>query len=265
MGESWDRYVAGYHDANPGITEDLLAGARDAAGRSPYDWVVDAAPAGTGPVVDLACGSGPLGRLLAGAGDRAGAGVVGVDRSAGELARASGPRVRASATALPLAGGCGGAVVCSLALMLLAPLDATLAEVARVLAPGGTFVATVPTRSAGTGAFTAILRDLGQVGLAYPAALDDADLANRFSSAGLRLVGDDVEVFTRTVAGGDDAALVVRGFYSPGAGPDRLAAAVATLERAAPCEVGYRLRRLVARRERPPAEELGRIVSMWST
>ncbi|MDQ4089944.1 MAG: class I SAM-dependent methyltransferase, partial [Actinomycetota bacterium] len=60
MPEPWDSYLVTYHDTNPGITEDCLSEARDAAGRSPYDWLVDAVPAGAATVVDLACGSEPL-------------------------------------------------------------------------------------------------------------------------------------------------------------------------------------------------------------
>lgn len=240
MPEGWDDYVASYHDANPGITEDLLAGARDAAGRSPYDWVVDAVPAGATPVVDLACGSGPLAGLLGRAR------VVGVDRSAGELARAPGARVRADATALPLAGRSAGAVVSSMALMLLHPLETVLAEVARVLEPGGAFVATVPSR--GAAAFGEILRALGQVGVAYPEPLDRRGLAKRFSASGLTLVADETEDFNRTVAGPDDAAQIVRSFYAPRAGAGRVAAAIEQFQQAAPPEVAYGLRRLVARR-----------------
>ncbi|HVL05996.1 MAG TPA: class I SAM-dependent methyltransferase [Acidimicrobiales bacterium] len=105
----WERYVADYHDANPGTTEDLLAGARDRTGRSPYDWLLEAVPAGASAVVDLACGSGPLARRLAGGP------VVGVDQSAGELSRGTGLRVQARVPALPLASGCAGAVVTSMA------------------------------------------------------------------------------------------------------------------------------------------------------
>ena len=47
MPEEWARYVGEYHDANPGITESLLCDARDGAGRSPYDWLLAAVPAGT--------------------------------------------------------------------------------------------------------------------------------------------------------------------------------------------------------------------------
>lgn len=241
MPEEWMRYVGEYHDANPGITEDVLAGARDGADRSPYDWLVDAVPGSASTVIDLACGSGPLARRLAEAR------VVGVDRSAGELGRARGLRLQACATALPVASGCADAVVSSMALMLLHPLDAVLAEVARVLTGGGTFVATLPVRSKATPAFAAVLRDLGQVGVAYPEPLDKG-VALRFGAAGLQLESDETCVFTRPVRHADDAATVVRGFYAPGAGADRVAAAVATLAEAAPVDLGYRIRRLVARR-----------------
>lgn len=259
MPEGWHEYIAGYHDANPGITEDLLAGAHDGAGRSPYDWLVEAVPAGAGTVVDLACGSGPVGRRLAGA---AGVRVVGVDRSAGELARAGGLRARAEAAALPLAGGCAGAVAASMALMLLSPLEAVLAEVARVLAPGATFVATVPSRAttAATPAFTAVLRALGQAGVGYPEPLQ-ARVAERFGAAGLTLAADDSQVFSRPVTSAAGAALVVRSFYAPGAGAGQVAAAISTLEEAMPVTIDYRIRRLVARRSAAHATAGRRVVA----
>jgi len=241
MPEPWDSYLVTYHDDNPGITEDCLSNARDGAGRSPYDWLADAVPADASTVVDLACGSAPLAPLLAGAD------VIGVDQSAGELARARGPRVRALASAVPLAGECADVVMTSMALMLLQPLEAVLAEVARLLRPGGTFVATVPRRSAGSPVFAAILRDLDQVGLGYPEPLDD-DVAERFAASGLQLEADESAVFARTVRDPEDAAHVVRSFYAPGAGDRQLKAAVATLQRSTPVVVGYRIRRLVARR-----------------
>ena len=239
----WERYVAEYHDANPGITEDVLIDARDGAGRSPYDWLLEAVPAGASTVVDLACGSGPVARVLPGAR------VVGVDQSAAELARAAGLRVRARMPALPLAGGCAGAVVTSMALMLMHPLEAVLVEVARLLQPGGTFVATVPSRGPGTAPlFADLLRTLGQTGITYPEPLDDDGLAERFSTAGLMLLDDDTAVFVRPVARLEDAEQVVRSFYAPGAGSERLAAAVEKLREAAPVDIAYPIRRLVAAR-----------------
>lgn len=242
MPEPWASYVGEYHDANPGITESLLGDARDGPGRSPYDWLVEAVPAGAGTVVDLACGSGPLARHLHGVR------VVGIDQSAAELARAAGLRVQARAPALPLADGCAGAVVTSMALMLIHPLEAVLAEVARLLRPGGTFVATVPCRGEAGSAplFADLLRTLGQTGVTYPEPLDDGGLAERFAGAGLSLSGDETVVFVRPIACAEDAEQVVRSFYAPGAGPERVVAAVTKLRDAAPVEITYRIRRLVA-------------------
>lgn len=264
-GGGWDSYLAGYHDANPGITEDVLEHARDGDGRTPYDWVVDAVPAGASTVIDLACGSGPVGRLIAarpGDGRR----VVGIDRSAGELGRArraapSAPLLRASATALPIAGATADAVVVSMALMLL-PLEAVLAEAARLLRPRGTLAATVPSRSSAVAgeatarpsgsdgeAFVELLRALDQGDTAYPEHLAADSLGDRFRASGLTLVADEGRIFTRLVADPDDATLVVGAFYAPGTDRARVADAVAGLRRrvrTAPVRVGYPIRRLVA-------------------
>jgi SAM-dependent methyltransferase len=244
MPEEWAGYLGEYHDANPGITEALLCDARDGAGRSPYDWLVEAVPPGASTVVDLACGSGPLARRLG----RSGVRVVGVDQPAAELARGAGPRVQARVPALPLESGCAGAVVTSMALMLMRPLEAVLAEVARLLRPGGMFVATVPWRGEAGSAplFADLLRTLGQAGVAYPEPLDDDRLAERFTAAGLTLGSDEAAVFMRRVPGPEDAEQVVRSFYAPGAGDERVAAAVEKLRAAAPVDVAYRIRRLVA-------------------
>ncbi len=246
--DGWAAYVADYHDGRPGITEHVLADARDRDGRSPYDWLVEAVPSGSTTIVDLACGSGPVARLLPGAR------VVGVDQSAGELACAravapSGLLVQARATALPVADAAADAVVSSMALMLLTPLDAVLYEVRRVLRPGGTFVATVPLRAASPGsAFAEILETLGQAGTGYPSDLDAGGVAGRLAGAGLTLRSDDARLFDRTIHDREDAEEVVRSFYAPGSDETRLARAVAGLERrveSAPVRLGYLVRRLV--------------------
>ncbi len=255
LGDIWAEYVAGYHDANPGITEDVLVDARNDDGRTPYDWLVEAIPARASTVVDLACGSAPLARLLDASR------VIGIDQSAAELAqaRARSSRellVRARCSALPLKDQCAEAVVVSMALMLMRPLEDALSEAGRLLRPGGTFVASIPIRAiapgpAGTPAFAGILGALGQTTQRYPEPLDGATLADRFSACGLSLGRDETALFTRTVRGPDDADQVIRSFYAPGAGPDRVGAAVAELQnrlRAAPVAISYRVRRLVARR-----------------
>ncbi len=245
----WGPYLIEYHDDRPGITERVLSEARDADGRSPYDWLVEAVPPGSATVVDLACGSGPVARLLPGAR------VVGVDQSAGELAVAravssSALLVRARATAMPVADDAVDAVVSSMALMLLAPLDAVLGEVRRVLRAGGTFAATVPVRSVGAGSvFAEILDALGQSATGYPCDLHTGSMAGRLAAAGLTLEADDTGLFVRTIVDPDDAGVVVRSFYAPGADDAQVAAAVAVLEervRSGPVRIGYRIRRLVA-------------------
>jgi len=253
----WTSYLRRYHDERPGITEELLGPARDRAGRSPYDWLLEATPAG-GLVVDIGCGSAPVGRRLA-----PGTPYLGVDRSAGELGRAqadgltAGPAglVRADLGALPVCSGGAVAVVASMALMAVPRLDAVLAEVARVLRPGGTLVATVPVREPADGdgsidCFREMLSVLGQDGLAYPEPLDPSELHARFAGAGLDLVGDEPGRFIRTVTG-PDCEMVARSFYAVGAGADAEATAAARLRDRLvgdKCDLGYPLRRLIARR-----------------
>jgi SAM-dependent methyltransferase len=94
--------------------------------------------------LDLGCGEGRLSRVLAARGHR----VVGVEASPtlAEAARAADPSVEvhvADAAALPFADGAVDLVVASMVLMNLDDLDGAMREVARVLAPGGRFVASI--------------------------------------------------------------------------------------------------------------------------
>ncbi|UOY02828.1 class I SAM-dependent methyltransferase [Blastococcus sp. PRF04-17] len=99
--------------------------------------------------LEIGCGSAPCARWLR----RAGADVVAFDLSAGMLARAvelnaatglAVPLVQADAGALPFAGASFD-VACSAfgGLPFVADVEGALAEVARVLRPGGRFVASV--------------------------------------------------------------------------------------------------------------------------
>jgi SAM-dependent methyltransferase len=100
-----------------------------------------------GRVLDLGCGSGDLALHLAEAGLR----VTGCDISARMLEQAE--RADPAATwveldpawrELPFAAGAFGAVVASSVLEYVADPEAVLRECARVLAPGGALVCTVP-------------------------------------------------------------------------------------------------------------------------
>jgi len=91
-------------------------------------------PAGS-TVLDLACGTGDLCRELQAAGLR----PVGADLSLGMLqnARTTAPLVHADAVRLPLPDGSVDGVTCGFALRNFVDLAAFLAEVGRVVRPGG--------------------------------------------------------------------------------------------------------------------------------
>ena len=98
--------------------------------------------------VDIGCGEGQVARALAAA---TGCRVVGVDPSGEQIANARAAEdpglaisyVRAEGEHLPLASGSVDAAFCCLVIEHVADADALLAEAARVLAPGGTFLLVV--------------------------------------------------------------------------------------------------------------------------
>lgn len=99
-----------------------------------------------GPLLDAACGTGRHAAYLAGIGrDR----VIGVDSSEAMLARARAklPDVdlrRGELTALPLGDGEAMGAVCALALSHLPEIGAAIAELGRVLGPGGRLIVSNP-------------------------------------------------------------------------------------------------------------------------
>jgi ubiquinone/menaquinone biosynthesis C-methylase UbiE len=95
-----------------------------------------------GVMVDVGCGEGQVARMAT---ELNGMDVVGVDPAMAQVAlaseRAGGPRyLQGSATSLPLRSGSADAAVACLVFEHIEDLDSALAEVARVLRPGGTFL-----------------------------------------------------------------------------------------------------------------------------
>jgi SAM-dependent methyltransferase len=149
-----ERFLRDFHDRLPGGSTRAFAGVPVADGQGlahadTYQALVQRLQDGdtpAGPVLDLACGDGHLLDLLRAAGHT----VHGVDASSGELAAARtrlGPAVplhQARAQALPLADGSLAAVTCHMALMLMDDPATVLAELRRVLQPGGRLLAVVP-------------------------------------------------------------------------------------------------------------------------
>lgn len=228
--DGWAGYLQEFHDGDKaGITERMLSRAR-LGETEPFGWCAELLPADVSPVVDLACGSGPMAAQTNG--------WIGIDVSIGELgvadAERRGPLVLASATAVPLRSGGAGAVVCSMSMQVIEPLDAMLDEVRRLLVPGGVAALMVPTggpvgwRDAITYAqlMVALRRTIG-----YPnhPALSERRLAEAAQAHGLRVTHDERRAFALPIRSGADGAELVESLYLPGIDPKRLVAAKAVL------------------------------------
>lgn len=123
----------------------MLDSLTDAAGHNSYEVLAEAIQEGDEPVLDLACGDGYLLELL-----HPNHACVGMDWNKTELDAAcrrighGAPLARANAAGLPIVTAAFGGVTCHYALMLLQPLEGVLAEVARVLRPGGLLATVLP-------------------------------------------------------------------------------------------------------------------------
>ena len=229
----WAAYLRRFHREHPGITEDLLAGARRDDVGTAYTWMTAALAEHPGRVIDVACGSAPLRPLF----DKADA-YLGVDVSRSELARAQleqrGPLARASVMALPLSDGFADAVMCSMAIMLFEPIEDGLFEIARVLRSGGTFVTirpvSWPVLLADARIGTALLRGLHRMP-ALPQRLTRRAFARMQADAGLTVVADHALRFGYPLETHTDAQRVVDALYLPRVSEQRRRDAVERLAR----------------------------------
>ena len=158
-----------FHAVRAGGAAAVFGGGRLADGQDSYQWLAAGLlPGRHQDVLDLGCGDGLLLALLR---ERLGAGarLTGLDMCPEELAQAaqrlvgSGARlIEARAQDLPLATASLDAVVSHLALMLMDDVADVLAQVRRVLRPGGALVAVLGRGGldGSEGSFLALLRDL---------------------------------------------------------------------------------------------------------
>lgn len=124
-------YIESFHRDHAGITERILRRARSADTDS-YEWLV-AAVHSRAFVLDIGSGSGPVAARVQY--------WIGIDRSPEELAvakLAGRPTVvRATADALPARSAAVVVAVSAMSLQVLEPIDDVMAELARVMRPGG--------------------------------------------------------------------------------------------------------------------------------
>lgn len=212
----WDNFLAEFHAARPGITEQVLASSRDARGQTPYEWLKQRLPE-HGLIVDVACGSAPLWT------ERLAGRYLGVDVSAAEIsaARARGvERVAiASATALPVPDRAASAVVCSMALMILPNLAQALAEAARVMQDDAVLLAIVPGTPRGIAdlALSAgLLRAAGgRLGYRNDATL--RRISPVLAAAGLAVREDSTQTYRFDLADPEAPDLLAKSLYLRGA------------------------------------------------
>lgn len=249
--QDWTTYVARFHEERPGVTEDVLAASFSRGRLTPYTWITAPVPFGA-RTLDLACGSGPNLRL------RSCEPWIGLDRSPGEVrrARASGaPHVfEGEATALPFADGTFDAVICSMALMIMDPLTRVLAEVRRVLAPGGLFVMTIPghrpLRARDVARYAQLVSRLGLRRLDYPNLRPFARAAALARANGFVVVEDVRARFDYAVTSSERSALFVRSLYLPGVSAERVNSATRLADSWIDTSIGIPLRRLTMVRAR---------------
>jgi SAM-dependent methyltransferase len=247
----WEPYLSRFHAERAGITEDLLGRCR-ADGLTPYQWCAEPLPAGAAPVLDLACGSGPMAGLLPG--------WVGVDRSDGELGaardRARGPLVHAVATALPFPTAALAGAICSMALQVIDEPGAALCELSRIVQPGGRVVLLLPT--SGPVPWRDAMRYLHlQLALRqrirYPndTALAPQPLRTMAMGAGLQVESDGRAGFLLPIENRAAAHLLLRSLYLPGVSDRRLEAGRQAIERTVGTVLTVPLRRIVLQRLTP--------------
>lgn len=244
-GEGWDDYLGSFHRGRPGITETVLAHAKDDDGTNPYDWLAQALPGG-GLVVDVACGSGPLAACGAHR-------WVGLDRNPAELRLAAqtapGRAVLADAAAPPLRAGAADAVACSMALMVFDDPARTTTEMARLLRDGGRFVALLPATTPLTlrdrARYARLLAALRLRRLPFPHHHLLHDARPLMSSAGLTLTAYQPRRFAYPLTPGR-SDLLLRSLYLPRLDPQRRRAGEQVARRWTGTNIGIPLCRLVA-------------------
>ncbi len=248
----WSSYLSIFHADRPGVAEEILSRAFSGP-QTPYRWLARAVAKTAVTVLDVGSGAGAVARELASP-ERT---TVGVDIAFSELQlaqeRGGSPVVCADGRQLPFADASFDAVVSSMGVVVIRPLDQLFAEVSRVLRPGGVFAFMAPTiwplSPQDIPTLTQIslrLRGIPQ----FPGPTEFTGYVPALRQHNLRKVEDARERYRFTVTSESDAKLVVGALYLPAVGVSRLQAAidwmVQRLRRTGPFTVAIPMRRFVA-------------------
>jgi len=249
---NWRQYLADFHRDRAGIVEAVLS--RSVGGdHTPYRWLARAVGDTSTTVLDLACGSGPMSRELA----EPGRTVIGLDISAAELRlaaeRGPGPWVRADGLRLPFRDGSLDAVTSSIGLVVITPLNGLVAEIARVLRPGGILAAIAPALRPLSPSDARILARINtrlRAKPQFPGPVELAGFTKTLHAYGLRRVEDQRERYRFTVTSRADAELMMSALYLPQTRWSRVESAIELLqdrvERKGSVDVTIPMRRVVA-------------------
>jgi ubiquinone/menaquinone biosynthesis C-methylase UbiE len=164
--EDWNRHLLDSHRRAPSQTPEAFGDYESFDGRNSYQRLADVIRS-TQPkpkrVLDLACGDGhliPFCRKLLDPDAR----ILGVDMSEDELSIAKRRHTseqisffQASGQRLPLEDRSIDLTLCHMAFMLMMPLEPVVAEIGRVLKPGGRFAATIGNGAKSTGLCATLL------------------------------------------------------------------------------------------------------------
>lgn len=116
-----------------------------------------------------------------------------------------------------------------MSLQVVTPLVDALAEITRVLRPGGLLVALVPARPGvtvrGWLGWARVLRALGVTSQPWPNPDACDGLARFLSRHGFTPISSERRSFRFPVRGADSAALLVESLYLPGTSAERIATA----------------------------------------
>lgn len=150
MGLQVEQFLKDFHSKHPSCSSNAFAFGSTKDGLNSYQLLIETLKNKKGDLLDLACGDGFLLDLFAGHRKTAET-LYGIDMSVGELNVAWSleslrrPQIlQGNARALPFASETFEAVTCHMAFMLMPQVHEIIAEIHRVLQPGGIFAAIIP-------------------------------------------------------------------------------------------------------------------------